>query len=163
MINAQLLMVGLAHLFILEPNKYYNYFRNLQEEARVKGLGFWGKRGFRGPLKITRLNANAQGDDRYNLNGEYVRICNISSIDINIKGFTLSDRGGNKYSFPQAILRPGYTLLLFTGEGRDIVEGADQFHLYWGSNYPIWNNKGDTAYLRDTEGRVIDTVVYEHR
>ena len=163
MINAQLLMVGLAHLFILEPNKFYNYFRTLQEEARVKGMGFWGKRGFRGPLKITRLNADAQGDDRYNLNGEYVRICNISSMDINIKGFTLSDREGHNYSFPKAILRPGYTLLLFTGEGRDILKGADQLQLYWGSGYPIWNNKGDTVYLRDTQERLIDTVVYERR
>ncbi|UCC65940.1 MAG: thermonuclease family protein [Deltaproteobacteria bacterium] len=163
MANAQLLKVGWAHLFVLAPIKYYRDFFGLQEEARTKGMGIWGKRGFKGGLKITRLNANAEGDDRYNLNGEYVRICNISPRSINIKGFSLSDRGGKQYTFPWAVLRPGYTLLLFTGEGRNMVEGEDQLRLYWGARYPIWNNKGDTAYLRNPEGRLIDSLVYKRR
>ncbi len=163
MVNAQLLKVGLAHLFVLQPMKYYRSFHRLQETARAQRLGIWGRGGFKGPLKITRLNADAKGDDRYNLNGEYVRICNISPKDINIKGFSISDRDRHTYTFPRAILRPGYTLLLFTGEGRDMVKGVDQLRLYWGSSYPIWNNKGDKAYLRDTQRRLIDTVVYKQR
>ncbi|MBW2038041.1 MAG: thermonuclease family protein [Deltaproteobacteria bacterium] len=163
MTNAQLLKVGLAHLFVLEPIRHYRYFRRLQEEARAKGLRIWGRGGPKGPLKITRLNADAKGDDRYNLNGEYVRICNISPRYLNLMGFSLFDREGHKYTFPRAILRPGYTLLLFTGAGRDMVEGVDQLRLYWGSSYPIWNNKGDIASLRDPQGRLTDTFVYKKR
>jgi hypothetical protein len=158
-----LLKEGLAHLFILEPIRYYDHFRRLHEEARTKGLGIWGKGGFTGPLKITRLNANAEGDDRYNLNGEYVRICNISPQDVNLKGFSLCDREEHRYIFPRAFLKPGYTVLLFTGAGRDIMKGVDQLRLYWGSAYPIWNNKGDQAFLRDPQGKLIDTVVYGKR
>ena len=161
MANAQLLKAGLAHLFVLEPIRYYPYFRKLQEEARAKRIGIWGEGGFKGPLKITRLNADAEGDDRYNLNGEYVRICNISPQDVNTKGFSLCDREGHTYIFPRAILRPGYTLLLFTGKGRDILQGVSQLQLYWGSDYPIWNNKGDIGYLKDPWGRLIDTFVYK--
>ena len=160
MVNAQLLQAGWAHLFVLEPIKHYHTFRRFQEEARAEGVGIWGKNGFTGPLKITRLNANAEGDDRYNLNGEYVRICNISPADQDLKGFSLSDREGHRYIFPRVFLRPGYTVLLFTGAGRDIVEGVDQLRLYWGSRYPIWNNTGDQASLRDPKGHVVDTVVY---
>jgi len=160
MVNAHLLKAGWAHLFVLEPISYYDHFRSLQEEARAKGLGIWGRGGFTGPLKITRLNADAVGDDRYNLNGEYVRICNISPANIDLSGFSLSDQDGHHYIFPTGILRPGYTALLLTGAGRDIAAGADQLSYYWGSRYPIWNNKGDEASLRDPQGRLIDTVVH---
>jgi endonuclease YncB( thermonuclease family) len=160
MVNAALVQAGLAHLFVLESITAYHHLRRLQEEARTKGLGIWGKDGFRGPLKITRLNANAEGDDRYNLNGEYVRVCNISPGDLNLRGFSLVDHDGHQYNFTKGLLRPGYTVLLFTGSGKDVVDGVDQLRLFWGSRYPIWNNKGDQASLRDPQGQVIDTVVH---
>ena len=163
MVNAQLLKAGWAHLFVLEPITYYHYFRRLQEEARAQQLGIWGKAGFTGPLKITTLHADAQGDDRQNLNGEYVRICNISPQEINLRGFSLVDRQGHRYIFNRALLRPGYTVLLYTGTGRDIVKGVDQVRVYWGARYHVWNNTGDEASLRDSEGKLIDTFIYRKR
>lgn len=160
MVNASLLQAGLAHLFVLEPITYYHHFQRMQEEARTKQLGMWAPDGCTGPLKITTLHANAEGDDRKNLNGEYVRICNISPRDLNLKGFSLVDRQGYRYIFTKGLLRPGYTILLFTGAGTDVVEGVDQLRLYWGSSYPIWNNKEDEAALKDPQGRLIDTFVY---
>jgi len=163
MVNAQLLKAGLAHFFVLEPITYYNHFRRLQEEARAKGLGIWGRGGFTGPLKITTLHADAQGDDRKNLNGEYVRICNISPRDLNLRGFSLVDREGHRYIFTKGVLRPGYTVLLFTGAGKDVVDGVDQLRLFWESRYPIWNNKGDQVSLRDPQEQLIDTFVYRKK
>jgi hypothetical protein len=162
MVNAKLLKSGWAHLFILEPIPYYENFRSLQEEARAKGLGIWGPGGFRGPLKITNLHADAPGNDRMNLNGEYVRICNISPQAVDLKGFSLFDREGYRYIFPTAMLRPGHTLLLFSGAGRDEV-GGDQLFFYWGSLYPVWSNKGDTATLQDPRGELVDTFIYRKR
>jgi micrococcal nuclease len=162
MVNAELLQAGLAHLFVLEPIPYYDNFLRFQEEARSKGLGIWGKDGFRGPLKITNLHADAPGDDRQNLNGEYVRICNVSARAVNLKGFAISDHAGHRYVFPRGLLRPGYTLLLLTGAGRDIG-GEDQLFFYWGSTYPIWNNRGDRATLHDPRGGLVDTFVYRER
>jgi endonuclease YncB( thermonuclease family) len=159
MVNAQLLKAGLAHLFILEPIAYYDSFLRFQEEARAQGLGIWGRSGFKGPLKITNLHADAPGDDRVNLNGEYVRICNISPQTVDLKSFSLSDQEGRRYIFPTALLRPGYTLLLLTGAGKNMIEG-DQLFLYWGSLYPIWDNKGDKATLSDSQGEVVDTFIY---
>jgi micrococcal nuclease len=161
MVNAELLKAGLAHLFVLEPITYYHHFRRIQEEARTKGLGIWGKGGFRGPLKITRLNANAEGDDRYNLNGEYVRICNVSPATLDLSGFSLSDQEEHHYTFTKGLLKPGYTALLFSGAGKDVVEGVDQLRFFWGSRYPIWNNKGDQVSLWDPQGELID--VFEYR
>jgi len=163
MVNEELLRRGLAHLFVLEPIRYYRRFYTLQEEARKKRLGIWGEGGFIGPLKITRLCADAPGDDRFNLNGEYVRICNISSSAVNLEGFTIRDKEGHLYRFPRAWLKPGYTLLLFTGSGKDVREGAYQLRFYWCRDYPLWDNKGDVASLYDSQGRLIDRFLYIRR
>ena len=163
MVNEELLRRGLAHLFVIQPIGFYRRFYFLQEEARRKGLGIWGKGGFPGPLKITSLHADAPGDDRFNLNGEYVRICNISPRPISLRGFWIRDRRGHIYRFPAGELRPGYTLLLFSGKGRDMREGATELHFFWGSDYPIWNNKGDEAFLYSPEGKLIDRFRYRRR
>ncbi|OGP94396.1 MAG: hypothetical protein A2Z19_02725 [Deltaproteobacteria bacterium RBG_16_54_18] len=162
MVNAELLKAGWAHLLILEPIRYHDSFQKAQEEARAKGLGIWGPEGFKGPLKITSLHADASGDDRFNLNGEYVRICNISPLAVALPGFSLVDNEGYRYIFPAGVLKPGYTLLLLTGAGEDVVTG-DQLFFYWNSTYPIWNNKGDKATLRDPQGAVVDSFIYRER
>ena len=162
MVNAQLLKAGWAHLLILEPIRYHDSFQQAQEEARAKDLGIWGPGGFKGPLKITSLHADAPGDDRFNLNGEYVRICNISPLAVTLPGFSLVDNEGYRYIFPAGVLRPGYTLLLLTGTGADVLTG-DQLFFYWNSTYPIWNNKGDKATLRDPQGAVVDSFIYRKR
>ena len=32
--------------------------------------------------------------------------------------------------------------------------------LYWGSGSAIWNNAGDTAWLRDEQGSLVDSYSY---
>jgi len=162
-VNAELIKEGMAHLFCLQPLKYYGLFYSLQEEARKERRGIWGSRDFWGPLKITTVKGDAPGDDRYNLNGEYVRICNISPRPVSLRGFWIRDRKGHTYRFPGGELRPGYTLLLFSGKGRDVRKGATELNFFWGSNYPIWNNKGDEAFLYSPEGKLIDRFRYRRR
>ncbi|HEX16778.1 MAG TPA: hypothetical protein ENF44_06615 [Deltaproteobacteria bacterium] len=158
-VNGELLRRGMAHLFCLQPLKLYQDLFSLQESARERGIGIWGRGGFRGPLKITSLLANAPGDDRLNLNGEYLRVCNISSRPVKLKGFSIEDRQGHHYTFPGGVLKPGFTAVLHSGQGRDVMEGF-QLVFYWRSPHPIWNNKGDTAYLFDPQGRLIHRFEY---
>lgn len=33
-------------------------------------------------------------------------------------------------------------------------------HRYWGASGPIWNNGGDTAYLRNAAGTLMDSCTY---
>lgn len=158
-VNGEILRAGMAHLFCLEPLKLYRLLFSLQEEARRRKVGIWGKGGFEGPLKITSLHADAPGDDRQNLNGEYLRICNISPRAVELRGFQVRDRQGHCYTFREGRLAPGFTAVLHSGRGEDRVTGH-QLVFYWGSPYPIWNNKGDTAYLLDPRGRLIHSFVY---
>jgi micrococcal nuclease len=162
MVNAGLIEAGLAHVLVIPPNlKHYDRFLELQRRARSAGRGIW--RQWKGPLKITSLEADPAGDDRSNPNGEYVRIANITDEGMDIRGFLLTDRYGHRYSFPPVSLRPGYSVLLLSGRGVDLTDPREQMVLYWQSDGPVWNNDGDTATLRAPDGSVVDRFEYRGR
>ena len=106
-------------------------------------------------LKIININYDAEGDDNKNLNGEWVEIKNTGSTSANLKGFVLQDAANHKFTFPDFVLNAGKTVKVYTGQGT-----ASSNSLYWGSKSPIWNNDGDTAYLYDNNGKLIDTYKY---
>jgi competence protein ComEC len=49
----------------------------------------------------------------------------------------------------------GRQVIVYTGSG-----ASDGIRFFMGSGTAVWNNRGDTATLTDTEGRVIATYVY---
>ncbi len=173
MVNARLLAEGMAHVFVLGSLSHYQDFLRIQHKAKARAKGIWGRGGFPGPLKITALHANAKGNDRTNLNNEYVRICNISNERAELRHFSIEDdyahrtgrnvdkRGNShRYVFSDVFLEPGYTLLLLTGTGRDLSGRGKNLVLHWGLAQPTWNNNQDTAYLLDAQGKVIDSFHY---
>lgn len=42
-------------------------------------------------------------------------------------------------------------MTVHTGQGQDTAA-----HRYWGRDREVWNNEGDTATLRDADGRLVD-------
>jgi micrococcal nuclease len=159
-VSATLVREGLAHVLLIPPNrKHAESLLALQREAREARRGIWGPGGIRGPFKIVTVRANPPGDDRLDPNGEYVRIACVAAEPASLAGYTLEDRFGWRYRFPPLTLHPGYTALLFSGEGTDALEPAGQARLYWRAGGPIWNNTGDEAILRDPAGTVVDRVV----
>ncbi|MFC1714528.1 lamin tail domain-containing protein [Candidatus Poribacteria bacterium] len=109
----------------------------------------------RGNLEMVEINANPPGRDEEKLNGEWVKILNVSGAPIDMTGFTLSDSAGHTYRFGELILTNGATVTIFTGFGTDSLES-----LYWMAKTPIWNNRGDTAYLKDADGKLIHMYSY---
>jgi hypothetical protein len=55
------------------------------------------------------------------------------------------------FHFPRFTLRPGHTVKVHTGVG-----SRTRRDLYWGQDWYVWNNDGDTAKLRNRGGRLID-------
>jgi len=100
---------------------------------------------------IFTVNYDAPGDDRTNLNGEYIVIKNIGEVDVDMKGWILKDEANHQYRFPSFILKAGGTVTVYTGSGT-----STETELYWESDSPIWNNDGDTAYLYNEKGELID-------
>ena len=86
---------------------------------------------------------------------EYVTIRNQTGKFIPMEGWTLRDENQNTYTFPHYTLISWATVKVWTKAGT-----IDPENLYWGRIEPVWNDHGDCAYLRDDEGKLIDSECY---
>ncbi|WP_192498441.1 lamin tail domain-containing protein [Halorussus halophilus] len=86
---------------------------------------------------------------------EWVDFENVSDDSVDMTGWSVEDEAGNTYNFPDSFsLASGDTVRLHTGSGTD-----SSTDLYWGSSY-VWNNDGDTAYLYDASGNLVQKRTY---
>jgi len=160
MVNLELVCRGYANVYTLPPNvKYSELFLEAEQEAREAQRGLW-VRGKPSPnvIKIVNINADAPGNDNENKNGEWVEIKNQGESSVNMKNWTLKDEANHIYTFSDFTLAPGKSVFLYSGCGIDTQE-----KLYWQcpeGKYAIWNNSGDTAFLRDASGNLVDSYKY---
>ncbi len=134
-----------------------------------------------GKIRITEYGFNAVGTDKSsNRNEEFVRLVNTSGAPVDVTGWLLHDTYqnaagdyGNRYTFRTSDLPTGSP---FLSEGRFVVPAGAQVYVYQGSGVDstptnttaaiyrnanhMWNNGGDTIYLRDTDGTVVARVTY---
>jgi hypothetical protein len=111
-------------------------------------------------LKITRIEPKGDGEDGGGALGEFVRIANVSDQIVDVARYSVADRDGHRYDFPSARLRPGHLLTLVTGEGQNRTDGQAPITLYWNRQAGVWNDRGDTAYLRNPAGEQVDRFEY---
>lgn len=108
-------------------------------------------------LALTRVHADASGDESANLNDEYLVFENTASESIDLGGLVVSDAAGHTYTFPSGFTLAGNTeVTLHTGSGTDSRSG-----LYWGAESAIWNNNGDTVTVETPSGTIIIEETYE--
>ena len=106
-------------------------------------------------VKISDVQYDSPGrDDRTNrsLNREWVDITNTTRRAVNLDGWTLEDEDGRTYTFDHYRLEGRATVRVHTGYGRDTDSD-----LYQDSRRYIWDNRSDTATLRNDRGRFIDS------
>lgn len=153
-VNLEMVKKGFANVFTFPPNiKYTERFIEAEREARTNEIGLW-KKSDSGNIEIN-INCDAEGDDRINLNGEYVVFKNCNNFNINLDGWTVKDLSTNIYDFRKTILKNGSAITLFSGKGKD-----SESKLFWNSIKPIWNNDHDTLYLRDAAGLIVQLYNY---
>ncbi len=107
---------------------------------------------------------DADGNDRDDVNGEYVKIRNY---DLNnwlpLTGWYLRDSGLRRFTFPPgSAIPPNSSVTVYAGEGEDA--GTD---FYWGLSAPVFENAskanpdiGDGAYLFDPRGNIRASMIY---
>jgi beta-lactamase superfamily II metal-dependent hydrolase len=101
---------------------------------------------------ISATQFNAPGDDRQNMNGEWVQLTNRGDDTVLIAGWTLADSSQSTlYTFPAVYLVPGETVTVFSGTGT-----LNNSALFMGKTEPVWGNSGDIAVLKDGSGNIID-------
>ncbi|WBB55490.1 lamin tail domain-containing protein [Verrucosispora sp. WMMD573] len=110
-------------------------------------------------IELTKIYYDSPGtDNRSNssLNAEYVKLTNRRASTINLKNWTLRDKANHVYKFSGDVrIAKGKSIVIRTGKGKNTAGTR-----YWGSGNYIWNNTGDTAYLRNASGKQIDKCAW---
>jgi micrococcal nuclease len=164
--NALLIKNGLARVYVEGTFEKESEYLKLENYAKTHKIGLWAYGTYTVPtptptsplmlsgVKIVYIHYDAPGNDWYNPNGEYVVIKNYGPDSVNLKGWKLKDEAGHTFTFPDITLQPGESVYVYSGKGTNTEK-----ELYWGDG-AIWNNDGDTAYLYDSSGRLVDTYSY---
>jgi len=154
-VNLELVRQGYANAYTVPPNvRYAEAFVRAEQAAREAGRGMWAPAGV--PVRITALHYDGPGCDRIAPNGEWVELTNEGDAPVDLSGYTLKDEGLHLYTFGAVVLAPGATVRVYSGRGTDTAT-----ELHWGlAGEEVWDNDGDTAYLRDPAGMFVDCFSY---
>jgi len=160
-VNLEMVREGYANVYIIPPNTKYSYeFEKAEEEAKNAERGIWQRsEELSKCISILYFHWNAEGNDCYNLNDEYVTFKNTCPQSIDMTGWTVKDEANHIYTFLDFNLAGDATVTLYTGAGIDTTA-----ELYWNSSghtcNAIWNNDGDMLYLRDIGGNLVMSYSY---
>ncbi|MFJ5779932.1 lamin tail domain-containing protein [Streptomyces sp. NPDC093094] len=105
-------------------------------------------------VEISAVQYDSPGrDDRSNrsLNREWVELTNTTRRAVDLDGWTLEDEDGHTYTFEGYRLPGRATVRIHTGVGRDT-----RTDLYQDRRNYVWDNRSDTATLRNDRDRFID-------
>ncbi|MEW1648012.1 MULTISPECIES: lamin tail domain-containing protein [unclassified Streptomyces] len=108
----------------------------------------------RSNVEISRVQYDSPGpEDRSNrsLNNEWVEITNRTRSAVNLDGWKLSNKRGETYTFHHYRLGARATVRIHTGVGRDTMRD-----LYQDRHNYVWDNRADTATLRNDHRRLVD-------
>lgn len=86
---------------------------------------------------------------------ENVEIKNFDTRSIQVESWTLRDIAEHVYIFPNFVMAPNQTCRIYTNQNH-----PEFCSFNYESGQAIWNNTGDTAYLRDSSGNLIDEYRY---
>jgi|GEM_PF-2071814 len=90
---------------------------------------------------------------------EHVIIENKGTESIDLDGWQISDRGNYHYDFEDVELSGGSKLYLYTNEKEDVeTEDGEGINLY--DSGILWNQQGDEARLKGSEGEELVTESY---
>ena len=126
-----------------------------QEKAKAAKKGIWAQERFQKPFVLTSFHPNGRGDDNWNPNVEYMRLCNVASEPINLKGYSITNASGQKWTLPDVTVPVGHTVQIFSGRGESQLTPPKAIKIFLGEKKPIWDNYFDKMTFRDARGAVI--------
>lgn len=162
-VGAALVRGGFAVVRVSEPDVAREAeLRAVEAAARDAERGLWGPSACgppsdqAGDLAIVGLRLDAEGNDAENLNDEWVEVQNTGPAAVDLTGWGVRDESSShRFRFPERFqLGPGATVRIRSGCGT-----ASATELFWcTSGSAIWNNDGDTAFLLDPTGNIVDRL-----
>ncbi|MEK6946979.1 MAG: thermonuclease family protein [Nanoarchaeota archaeon] len=150
-VNLEMIRLGYAEAYKYPPDvKYSDLFEEAETEAKSEGLGIWKTSDYEDCIIVLEFHYKAEGNDNNNLNDEYVVLKNICPETINLTSWTIKDEATHIYTFSNFNLNADAQVTFYTGIGQDTST-----ELYWKkTGTAVWNNDGDTLFLRDKNGNL---------
>lgn len=146
-VNLEMIKDGYATVYIVNPDeKYYLELKKAEKDAKDNKLGLWNTSGFSVCISITEFHYTGE---------EYVKFLNSCGYPVKMEKWEIKDEGTHIYIFKAFMFNPNSILTFFTGYGSDTAD-----KLYWNSKSTIWNNDGDTLFLRDDKGNLVLSYSY---
>jgi len=120
-----------------------------------------------GPNQAAKISMqvkyDADGNDDVNLNGEWMRVANASSLPLAVGGWWVRDSALRRYTFPAGTVIAAHgAVYVHIGKG-----AATATHKYWGLTAPVFSNPtfdtkaiGDGGYLFDPKGDMRAWLLY---
>ncbi|MDJ0382244.1 lamin tail domain-containing protein [Streptomyces sp. G-G2] len=105
-------------------------------------------------IMIGKVQYDSPGrDDRSNhsLNGEWVEVKNTGKKAVDLRGYTLTDKQGNRYHFRGLLLGGHASVKVHTGKGKNTLHDVYQDRTSY-----VWDHR-DSATLRNDHGRILDS------
>ncbi len=154
-VNLQMVKEGYASVYLMpQGSKYYDEFSDAELGAKKNKVGIWSS-AERSCIEVIFMNYNAEGNDNENLNDEYATFRNVCDEAVELRGWTVKDEGRNTYTLGSFVLDKESEFTLHSGKGTD-----NSSDLYWNSRMGVWNNDGDTLFLRDGQGNLVLSYKY---
>lgn len=126
----------------------------LMVEAAAGGAGMWGEscgRADSDQVRLGSVQADAPGNDRFNLDQEWVELVNTGTVAADLSGWVIrDDTTGHRFRLDTTV-PAGATLRIVTGSG---TEKENTVHL--DQRFPVWSNDGETVVLTDKNGVFVD-------
>jgi micrococcal nuclease len=149
LVNAEVLRQGCAHVRRPVLAKYKQQLLDAQNDARAAGRGLWRKAA-EVNLVISKVQARPPRGEVPELIAEYIVIENQGDRALNMTGWTVSDEANRRYLIPNFVLAPKARVTLYTGLGKNT-----DTNLFWGSRTAVWNDDGDTVFIKDAAGSLM--------
>ena len=158
LVNEQLVSTGAA-IALSNDHELAAEFKSAEGVAFEERLGRFGS-GVCGQaferdsaITISDVEPDAPGNDAENPNGEWIEIANTGAVPIPLEGWSIQDESStHRFGFPDDfVLGPEDRVRVFSGCGDNGLTA-----LFWCGDDPVWTNRGDTAYLLDAAGNVLD-------
>jgi endonuclease YncB( thermonuclease family) len=105
---------------------------------------------------IRHVEWNPDGDESSRPNREFVDIRNTSSRTVYLEKRMVESYPYNYEFGPKDKLRPGQTLRLHVGKGRDYRDSKGRLRRFWGHRSAIFGNSGDWVRIKNFEDVEID-------
>jgi endonuclease YncB( thermonuclease family) len=159
--------LALPYPFPQDPMNQSTYFYAAQKAA-ASGLEMFDPATpcKTGPQQDAQLRVwvswDGDGDERYAVNGEWIRVLNEGSSPVSLGGWWLRTSSHTRFTFPAGTtVDPGAYVTLHVGKGT-----ATSSRFYWGYTAPIFPNTGQATlignggYLFDPDGDLRAWSIY---